>query len=89
MAIEATTLVKAEVGPGTFLRVIDIVTRHNLGDDRKFSVEATQNDDRFYAKEFDKLSEAFTDFHRFLMTDYAVSVFVTDCEDEEAFAPFV
>lgn len=40
-------------------------------------------------REFDTLSEALNELHRFLMVEHARSQYVLDGGDEEAFAPFI
>lgn len=59
---------------------------HQEGD--QFSVTASQGGALFYEESFPTLAEALTDLHRFLMAEYAHSVYVRNDEEQKAFAAF-
>ena len=60
------------------------------GDAREFIVEAKDGKGEvFKTNSYPKLSLAFAEVHRFTMAEYAGSAYVVDCEDDDAFRPYL
>lgn len=84
------TIIKTELGGGVTVHILDVVTTGPVGgDDRSFRFEAYDHEGNLF-KDMDhpKLSAALDHLHRFTATEFAPSVYVTDCEDEEYFQAY-
>jgi hypothetical protein len=86
--MQVESIIKAELGSGVTIEIKSIVTKGHSGDHRQFFFECLQGDTTIYATDYPVLSEAIAQMHTMTMTEFAGSVYVTDCEDEKAFAEF-